>query len=300
MGFRQILAPDLVSTAGDNFLWEARNTISANYSLYNKESRKRAWAKEGVGIITNQEDIDSFPWPSPEDFDYTSLVDFELHAPSGMKIIPVLGNIFTMAWELMGMQTFFIALYDSPDIVTTLINKIAGIQEKALEICLAYDGVGAIWMSDDFGHKSGLLVNPKFLQSHIFPWYEKWGSQCKEQGIPYMLHSDGKVDGVMDDIIRCGFNALHPIEPLAMDIVEIKHKYGKYLCLIGNIDLEYTLTLGTPREVEKLTMDRIRQLAPGGGYCVGSSNSITEYVPLENFNAMREATFRYGNYPISI
>ena len=30
-----------------------------------------------------------------------------------------------------------------------------------------------------------------------------------------------------------------------------------------------------------------------------SSNSIPEYVPLANFNAMREATFEYGRYPIS-
>ena len=42
----------------------------------------------------------------------------------------------------------------------------------------------------------------------------------------------------------------------------------------------------------------IRDLAPGGGYCVGSSNSVTNYVPLPNFKAMLEATFEYGNYPI--
>jgi hypothetical protein len=42
----------------------------------------------------------------------------------------------------------------------------------------------------------------------------------------------------------------------------------------------------------------IRTLAPGGGYCVGSSSSVTAYVPRENFNAMREAAFRYGRYPL--
>jgi hypothetical protein len=33
----------------------------------------------------------------------------------------------------------------------------------------------------------------------------------------------------------------------------------------------------------------------GGGYCVASSNSVTAYVPLANFNAMREAAFKYGS-----
>ena len=46
--------------------------------------------------------------------------------------------------------------------------------------------------------------------------------------------------------------------------------------------------------------ERIRTLAPGGGYCVSSSNSVTEYVPLENYKAMLAATLRYGTYPIRI
>jgi len=36
------------------------------------------------------------------------------------------------------------------------------------------------------------------------------------------------------------------------------------------------------------------------GYCVSSSNSIPEYVPIENYNALRETVLRYGNYPISV
>ena len=85
-----------------------------------------------------------------------------------------------------------------------------------------------------------------------------------------------------------------------MDIVEVKKKLGHKLCLIGNIDLTYTLTRWTPQEVEEEVKLRIKQLAPGGGYCVSAANAITDYVPLANFNAMREATFKYGKYPINL
>lgn len=61
-------------------------------------------------------------------------------------------------------------------------------------------------------------------------------------------------------------------------------------------DPDYTLLQGTPQEVKR----RIKQLAPGGGYCVSSTNSITEYVLLANFNTMREAVFKYGKYPINL
>jgi len=103
---------------------------------------------------------------------------------------------------------------------------------------------------------------------------------------------------VLPDVVECGFAAIQPVEPKAMDIVEVKRRYGKHLCLIGNIDLGGSLVRGTPEQVEAEVRQRIRELAPGGGYMVGSSNSITNYVPLDNFRAMIEATFKWGRYPI--
>jgi len=84
-----------------------------------------------------------------------------------------------------------------------------------------------------------------------------------------------------------------------MDIGYTKKTWGHKLCLIGNIDLGYTLTRGTPQEVEEEVKQRLREVAPGGGYCLGSSNSVTDFVPLQNYNAMREAVLRYGAYPIT-
>ncbi|MBC8234923.1 hypothetical protein H8E77_35710 [bacterium] len=70
--------------------------------------------------------------------------------------------------------------------------------------------------------------------------------------------------------------------------------------MAGNINLDYTLTLGTPEEVEAEVKDRLRKIAPGGGYCLGSSNSVPEYVPFENYMTMRETVLQYGQYPISV
>ncbi len=145
-----------------------------------------------------------------------------------------------------------------------------------------------------------MIVSPKLLRQHLFPWYKRMGQVCRQRAIPYLLHTDGDVSEALDDIVDCGFNALHPIEPKAMDIVEVKRRYGDRLCLIGNVDLGYTLTRGTPEEVDAEVRERIRALAPGGGYCVSSSNSVTEYVPFANYQAMRQAVLKYGKYPIRL
>jgi uroporphyrinogen decarboxylase len=103
---------------------------------------------------------------------------------------------------------------------------------------------------------------------------------------------------VLPDVIECGFAAIQPVEPKAMDILEVKRRYGHHLCLIGNVDLGGCLTRGTPAEVETEVRRLLREVAPGGGYMVGSSNSITSYVPLDNYRALLTATRRWGSYPI--
>ena len=54
--------------------------------------------------------------------------------------------------------------------------------------------------------------------------------------------------------------------------------------------------MGTPEEVRQDTRIHIEALGPGGGYIVGSSHSVTDDVPPENFQAMIEATWEFGRY----
>ncbi|RLG98119.1 nucleoside 2-deoxyribosyltransferase, partial [Candidatus Bathyarchaeota archaeon] len=145
-----------------------------------------------------------------------------------------------------------------------------------------------------------LLVSPRDLKEFFFPWLREVGRIAEKNSLPMIYHSDGDLTSVMEDLIDCGVDAIHPIEPKAMNIVEVKERWGDRLALIGNIDLGYTLTLGTVDEVVREVKERIRDLAPGGGYAVGTSNTVTDYVKLENYKAMIAATKKWGRYPIRL
>ncbi len=93
-----------------------------------------------------------------------------------------------------------------------------------------------------------------------------------------------------------GMNGLHPIQPSAMDIKRVKAEYGDKVCIAGNIDLDYTLTLGSPEEVEREVKDRIENIGKGGGYIISSANSLTDYCKLENVWAMSKAIGKYRRY----
>lgn len=299
-GFREIFWPHYLSKKSKENAEIMTRKMTGDYTVYEGGTTERSWAPEGKGLITNWDEFHAFPWPKAEDLDYTYIQDLKAHLPQGMRGVVYMGYIYTSVWWLMGFETFCFALKENMALVEAIQEKIKGIQSKALEIVLGFDHVGAIWHPDDIAYSEALIVSPVYLRKYVFPWY-KWATElCRQRNVPSIYHSDGKLDEVIPDLIDCGFCALHPIEPKAMDIGEIKRRYGKRLCLIGNLDLGYTLTRGTPAEVEEEVKERIREVGPGGGYCVGSSNSVTSYVPLANFNAMREATFKYGSYPLQI
>lgn len=255
---------------------------------------------EGAGTVTSWQEYEEYDWPTMADVDFSYLEKASGLLPEGMGIISGTSGIFESAWMIMGFTTLCTMTYDDPGLVSAVMHRVGEFLFEVFQRAARYPAVGALWISDDIAYTEGLMLNADFFREHLFPWYQRMGQVCREHDYPFLYHSDGKLWPVLDDLVEAGVNALQPIEPKAMDIVELKEKVGDKLCLIGNIDLGYTLTRGTPEEVEKEVKERIRTVGPGGGYCVGSSNTVTHYVPLENYIAMVEATRKYGSYPLSL
>lgn len=280
---------------------EGVRTGKAKYSLYAEDETELNWAAEGLGVITSMEDFEGFDWFPVEDVDYSCFDTANRTLPEGMKIIGHQGDIFRQVTELMGFEGFAYATADDPELVGAMFQKAGEIEYEIFKNIADQENVEALWYSDDIAYTEGLLASPTLLRKHCFPWFRKIGLLAKRKGIPYIYHSDGDLWEVMEDLIDdIGFNALQPIEPKAMDIRECKEKIGDRVCLIGNVDLGYTLTRGTPEEVREEVRCLIRDIAPGGGYCVGSSNTVPSYVPLENYRAMIDATFEFGEYPVRV
>ena len=53
---------------------------------------------------------------------------------------------------------------------------------------------------------------------------------------------------------------------------------------------------GTPEDVERDIKEHMDVLKPGGRWVAGSSHSIVNYIPHENFVTMINAIHKYGAY----
>jgi uroporphyrinogen decarboxylase len=254
------------------------------------------------GPVQTLADLDTYAWPDPRTVEISPLEAAAAALPPGMGIITGVGGVFTRTWMILGYPHFCLSLIDQPELVGQVVERVGRIQCAVLRRLVKMPGVFAVWYGDDLAYTEGLLVSPRILRHWFFPWMEELASIARGAGMPFIMHSDGNLWPVLDDLIALGVQALHPIEPKAMDIYDLKRRYGARVAIFGNIDLGYKLISGEgrPENVRAEVRQRIKDLAPGGGYAVASGSGVTRYVTLENFNAMREATVEYGVYPIRL
>jgi uroporphyrinogen decarboxylase len=262
-------------------------------------SDERSWNLEYTPFILDRRRFDLFPWDLAAQIDIGQFRAVKPLLPEGMEVVAISGKIFTLSWMLMGFENFAESLFTDPEFASAVIRRVAGIQMRALDEVLELPHVAAVWAVDDIAHKEGPIISPAMLREHILPWYRKVASRCHESGRLFFMHSDGKLTTLIDDLIDLGLDALHPIDPTAMDIVETKRRWGDRLCLFGNVDTEL-LRSGDGDEIRAKVRDLLRQIGPGGGYGIGSGNSIPSWARLENYNAMRMAALEHGRYPIRL
>lgn len=274
------------------------NVAAGDYSAYSAAPVERAWMEEHQSIIRTTRDIERYNWPDPDAVDLSDLLQAANLLPAGMRLTSGTWGIFETTRALLGFETVAFALYDEPGLVEGVLERVGDFLFRLFQRVLNLPNLGAVWFADDLSSVDTYFVNPEWYRQNLFPWMRKYNDAAAGKGLPLIYHCDGRMWEVLPDIVDMGFAAIQPVEPKAMDIVEVKRQYGSRLCLIGNIDLGGSLVRGTPAEVEAEVRQRLAELAPGGGYMVGSSNSITSYVPLQNYRAMIEAVLRWGWYPV--
>ena len=248
---------------------------------------------DGTSGIQNEKMFDEYPWIGPQDVYYKDVDMIKDYLPDGMKLIVNHGPQFQSLFRIMGIEALSIASVENPKLINAIAEKVGELSVKIVESLVQREWVGGIWYGDDMGYTEGLIVSPSLLHKYVFPYYKRMGELCRRYQKLFILHSDGKLLEILDDLIQCGFQAIHPNEPSSVDIVKLKQQWGNRLAFLGNIDMGL-LTRGTPDQIVEAVRHLIGTVAPGGGFALGSGNSVAKYVPLENYKAMLGAVCKYG------
>jgi hypothetical protein len=200
----------------------------------------------------------------------------------------------TMDWA----ETFLIGLLKTPDLIHRYLD--ARLKRTLLHTeVMLQRGVDGMWGGYDWASNRGPVFSPRHFRQFVFPRLKQIVDLCHRYGAPFIKHTDGNVNSLLDDLVATGVDAFQAIEPRAgMDIAQLKRDYGEKLVLIGNVDCSTVLVNGPEEAVRAQTEAVIRAVAPGGGFLLSSSNSIHPGVMPEYYFAMLDTAHQVGVYPV--
>ncbi len=262
-------------------------------------SAGRGFVDNHRGPISNWEEFEAYPWPDPNVPEATDKIKWhQENLPEDMCIIASggFGHIAEYLTWLMGYEPFCIALFEQPDLVEAIAQRLVDHSRIIVARALQFDRVKIVWGSDDMGFKTGLLMSPDDMRRLVLAGHKTLAGMSHEAGRPYILHSCGKLDDIMEDLIEdVKVDAKHSFEDTIQDICADKHTWGKRMAMLGGIDVDF-LCRSDEQAIRKRVRKTIDECQPGGGFCLGTGNSVANYIPLENYMAMIDESMAYGMF----
>jgi len=266
---------------------------------------------------TTTKEIESFPWPDPDDFDYDVLrsllkkipdhkakridlkygiaqegMSHEESAESG-PWIPLICTLF----DLFGFEKALVNISLQPRLIEAAVSKIEEFTlefaRRSLEVTRGLAEI--MFYGDDFATQQGLMISPEQWRRFLKPTFRKVFELIHGCGIKVWFHSCGTFRAVLPDLVDCGMDVWETVQAhlTGNEPEALKREFGRHITFYGAISTQMTLPRGTTDAVRAEVRKRIDILGRGGGYICGSDHGIMPDVPIENILAMIDEARRY-------
>ena len=130
--------------------------------------------------------------------------------------------------------------------------------------------IHALRCTDDFGTQISLIMSPEQFGKLFKPLYAKLTKLCHDNGMHFWLHSCGKIDALMEDLIEAGVDVLNP-QIDVLDLEDIGQRFAGRISFESYPDTQEVVPSG---DREKIQADIVRQLknlaTDRGGYIAQS------------------------------
>jgi uroporphyrinogen decarboxylase len=213
----------------------------------------------------------------------------------------LLGPFTMMTWYMMDFETLSVSLYLDPDLVHEIVNAFVDWTLEVAQHIVKENEIDAFQISDDWGGMTGLLISPEQFREFFVGPFDKMMKGLTALGKPVIMHNDGQIWDILDDLVATGIKGLNPVEKDAgMDLQKVRERYGNKICPVGNVNNKTTMVNGTTEDVKNEVIDCLRIGAKDGCYIIATDHSLHDDMPIENILMFMETVKKYGNYPITL
>lgn len=208
---------------------------------------------------------------------------------AGYPVFGYAGSIYEWSWWLRGMEQFLMDLVSERAIAQAILRKVEE-HTARLALATAETGVDVLCFYDDAGMQHGMQLAPALWRQFVKP---AWRSvldavRARFPEAKFFLHSCGKIDPIVPDIVELGFHVLHPVQPECMDFSALYQRYRRSIVLAATLSAQRTMPFGSPEEVRREVGRLAEVVAADRRAILMPSNRIQPETPWENIVALAD------------
>ena len=119
------------------------------------------------------------------------------------------------------------------------------------------------------------------LELQLLTMKNRTGARCRSASRRSLLPGFGRMQ-------QRNAASHNPVQPACVDPAEVKRQFGEALSFWGSIDEQHTLPFGTPDDVRREVIKRLKTIGKQGGLILAPTHHVQLDTPLENFWAMQK------------
>lgn len=287
---------DTVITGMGIDYWAAPPDDPAYRFAFGKKAKPDGLPVDACPVISDWSELDQFlaEFPDTKRNGVTAGVQAARKDYPDRYILVGWGHYFHQRLAyLRGIQNLLYDFYDAPDKLRVVMNALLKFYQVWAQRA-AEAGADGVWAGDDLGTQRSLLMKPETFRELYAPYYRMLADVLHAHGLDFWFHTCGNITELMDDLIACGVDCLHPIQAGTMDDKNIAMRYGGRICFWIGMDVQKVIPFGTPDEVRNVVRERIRTFSrPEGGLVLAAGNAILPDTPIENLRVYLETLREY-------
>lgn len=223
----------------------------------------------------------------------------QLCEQAGIATVGVAGGMITMPGDVNihgdSYMEFCYRIHDNPESIDEWAKAtcVSGIESARRCRDLGYD---IVMSTSDIADNKGPFYSPEQMERWFYPYLHKWTEEVERMGLYSILHTDGNVSTLLDELANSRLHGLQAIDSLAgMDIKKAKECVAGRLCLCGNVETGLLVT-GPEERIYEATVTLLQDCMEGGGFVLGTSNAAMYETPAGNYRQMIKAWEKFGKY----
>lgn len=147
---------------------------------------------------------------------------------------------------IRGTENLFMDLVLEEEGLFEFIQRMHEFHLKELDVWSRTD-VDALFIMDDWGTQSSLLINPEMWRRIFKPLYRDYINLAHDAGKKIFMHSDGYILDIIPDLIEMGLDAIN--SQIFCMVPEALAPFKGKITFWGEMDRQHILPSGTEQDV---------------------------------------------------